>query len=292
MTESLSPSELILNEDGSIYHLNLRPEDVAPLIITVGDPKRVELVTSHFDQIEKKVEKREFHTTTGTYKNKRITVISTGIGTDNIDIVFNELDALFNVDFESRKIKSTITPLTFIRIGTSGALQKDIEVDSIVLSEYAFGLDSLLHFYDRNIDLEMEKIEALLKATLPDNLYQGYLSKASQNLLAHFSDLGKQGITITCPGFYAPQGRSIRLKNKYQSYIQQLRDFRYNDLLVCNLEMETSGIYGLANLLGHKALSINAILANRTMKTFSSTPKETMEKTIVRSLEKISELTV
>jgi len=291
MSDFLAPSELILNEDGSIYHLNLKPDQVSPLIITVGDPARVRQVTSHFDSIEVSIQKREFHTCTGTYKGKRITVISTGIGTDNIDIVFNELDALFNVNLETRKIKNEFTPLTFIRIGTSGALQKDVNVDSVILSEYAFGMDSLMHFYNReNMTSSEEELEKAIKNKLPKELNQGYIASGSSLLLDHFSELGERGITLTCSGFYAPQGRSIRLGSKYEDLISNLRDFDYQSLKVTNLEMETSGIYGLAHLLGHQAISINAILANRALNTFSKNPKETVSQTIVKTLEKITEL--
>jgi len=290
MSKTLSPSELILNPDGSIYHLNLKPEDVSSLIITVGDPDRVDMVCSFFDQIETSISKREFHTKTGTYKNKRITVISTGIGTDNIDIVLNELDALFNVDFKKRQIKETFTELKIIRIGTSGAMQADIPVDSILLSEYALGLDSLMNFYKRELSLDEKNLESELRKSLPDTISFGYISKASSELLEHFSSLGSRGITVTCPGFYAPQGRSIRLGTKYESMMDSLKSFTHEGKQVTNFEMETSGIYGLASILGHHAISINVILANRANGIFSESPKDSVKKAIKLVLDKISEL--
>lgn len=293
----IAPSELILNEDGSVYHLHLKPEHLATTIITVGDPDRVDTVTKYFDSIRFTTQKREFKTTTGTYKGKEISVISTGIGTDNIDIVFNELDALVNIDLETREIKKQHTSLDIIRIGTSGAIQKDIPVDSFLISKYAMGLDALLHFYKSkhiqhpeiqnafidHMDWAPEKSNPYV-VTCDDTLSQKFTS--DNNII--------EGFTATNIGFYAPQGRILRLKTSDLEMNDKLGEFRFResekkDLRITNLEMETSGIYGLAKLLGHRAVSLNAILANRATQTFSNTPTETTEELIKFALEKILE---
>ncbi len=286
----LAASELILNSDGSIYHLNLLPEDIAETIITVGDPERVHDVSKHFDIIEIKKGKREFQTHTGILNGKRISVISTGIGTDNIDIVFNELDALVNIDFESRGEKDKKTVLNFIRIGTSGAIQPDIGIDSFVLSTHAIGLDGLMHFYDC-IDGQ--------NTTLASKL-NGYLGWQSHHITAYAFDCDsllknqlnsnriRFGITVTNAGFYGPQGRGIRLSPALKHFHQKLMAFNFQDKKVTNLEMETAGIYGLATILGHRAVSMNAILANRATGIFSKNPSRTVEQLIQYCLEKIS----
>ena len=282
----LSDSELILNPDGSIYHLCLLPEQVAPTIITVGDQDRVSAVSMHFDRIDHVVSKREFLTHTGIYKGKPITVISTGIGTDNIDIVFNELDALFNIDFKNRTIKEKFQELTFIRIGTSGAIQEDIEVDSLLISSEAIGLDSLMAYYD----FEYNKKETLIRDSflnLVDDIQFAYCAQASAHLLEKFGDPFLKGITITAPGFYGPQGRSLRLPLKNASFFNQIKAFNLQNNRITNLEMETAGIYGLARLLGHQAISCNALLANRSNGVFSSNPKKTVELLIEKVLQSI-----
>tara|TARA_R100000935_G_scaffold8302_7_gene17397 strand:+ start:22215 stop:23102 length:888 start_codon:yes stop_codon:yes gene_type:complete len=280
-------SELILNEDGSIYHLHLKPEDIATTIITVGDPDRVSDVTTHFDTIEFTVHKREFKTQTGTYKGKRLTVISTGIGTDNIDIVFNELDALVNIDLQTRTVKKEFTQLSFIRIGTSGATQSEIPIDSFIVSEKAIGFDSLLHFYENTDFLDTLFSEAFVKATgWSHNRSVPYVVSADETLLNVFdSEEFLKGITATNVGFYGPQGRKLRLALQDDEMNEKLQRFQYNKKRITNLEMETSGIYGIAKLLGHKAISLNAILANRANGTFSKKPKETIEKLIFKTLE-------
>jgi len=286
----IAKSELIINEDGSIYHLNLKPGDIATTIITVGDPDRVEEVSKHFDTIDFKANKREFKTHTGTYKGKRITVISSGIGTDNIDIVFNELDALVNIDFKTRTIKKEHTTLTFIRIGTSGAIQKNIPVDSFLISEKAIGFDNLLHFYDTKNLLDHRFSDALKTHCNWSPLNASpYVVNASKKLLLDFNDtLFIRGCTATNVGFYGPQSRVLRLKIKDENLNERLASFEYQDYKITNLEMETSGIYGLAALLHHHAISLNAILANRATQTFSDSPNQTVAKLITTTLNIIA----
>lgn len=283
----LKHSELILNPDGSIYHLCLKPNDIADTIILVGDPDRVTEVTKHFDNIELSIQKREFKTQTGTYKNKRLTVISTGIGTDNIDIVFNELDALVNVNFETRTIHKILKTLNFIRVGTSGTLQEDIAVDSFLISTYGIDLNGMLHAYNTD-NIRHSSIEAAFvthtqwsteKAT-PIVIAN---DKALQNLFKNTHML--LGATATLNGFYGPQGRRIRLSLNDEKLNSKIRSFTFKDIRVTNFEMETSGIYGMAKLLGHKAVSLNAILANRTTGEFSKNPQKTINKLIVHALD-------
>jgi len=281
----IAESELILNKDQSIYHLKLKPGEVATTIITVGDPQRVDLITNHFDSISISRINREFKTVTGSYKGLRLTVIATGIGTDNIDIVFNELDALFNIDFQTRQIKEDKTALRFIRIGTSGTLREDIPVDSYLISKYAVGLDGLLHYYKDEHTRE-KPLEDLLKQQ--EFVDMAYAVSASEELLDLFSEIGLQGITLTAPGFYAPQSRQLRLEPKYQ-ISQLVSELNYKGINFTNLEMETAGIYGLAALLGHQAISLNALLANRITGEFSNKPSETVEsliKTVLECLQK------
>ncbi len=286
----LAESELILNPDGSIYHLNLKPEQVAPTVITVGDPDRVDLITHFFDQVEFVVQCREFKTATGTYQGKRITVLSTGIGTDNIDIVFNELDALVNIDFRTRKIKEQLTSLDIIRIGTSGSIQPDIPVDTLLISEYAIGLDCMLQAYDCDAILEKELTDSFVHQ-LHWDLKRGmpYTVQGSTALVHHFNSKETTiGFTATLNGFYGPQSRIIRLAVKDAKLNEKLTGFSHNNFRITNLEMETAGIYGLSKLLGHRAISMNAILANRINETFSQNPAETIEKLILYTLNKIA----
>lgn len=286
---SIKASELILNPDGSVYHLNLRPEHLATTIITVGDPDRVDSVTKHFDKVEFQTKKREFHTQTGTYKGKRITVISTGIGTDNIDIVFNELDALVNIDLETRQIKSDLTPLEIIRIGTSGSIQKDIPIDAFLISEYAAGFDSLLHFYQSEHIQFPEISDALIKQTQWfDKKSEPYVVKSDDDLLKKFSsDKTHKGFTATNVGFYGPQGRVLRLPIQDADLNDKLASFNFKGMSITNLEMETAGIYGLSKLLGHKALSMNAIIANRATGEFTQNPKKVVDNLIAYTLDKL-----
>lgn len=288
----IKASELILNPDGSVYHLNARPENIAQDIIFVGDQDRVEKITQYFDTITFRTQKREFKTQTGTYKGKEITVISTGIGPDNIDIVMNELDALHNIDFATRKPKKEITKLHIIRVGTSGSLQKDIPVDSIVISTSGLGMDNMLRSYKMD-DVSNTKIEdAFIKHT-KWNLDKGrpYVIECSEMLKKHFnSDDIHHGITATSGGFYGPQGRVLRLELEDTKLNDALSSFIYKDQKLTNLEMETAAIYGLSALLGHDALSMNAIVANRANGTFSEDPYKAVDSLIQYTLEKLVSL--
>ncbi len=286
---TLKLSELILNADGSIYHLNLLPSDIATTIITVGDPDRVADVSKHFDSIELKKAKREFITHTGTLKGKRLTVISTGIGTDNIDIVINELDALANIDFNTRTVKKEHQPLKFIRIGTSGAIQKNIEVDQFIISEYAIGFDSLLHFYKSETVQHLDISASLMKhLDWPSEKSNPYVVTADESLFSLLkSELTLTGLTCTNTGFYGPQGRISRIPPKDATFISKLSSFNYNKLKITNLEMETSGIYGLSKLMGHHAISMNCILANRSTGEFSKNPNKSVEELIQYTLGKL-----
>ncbi|MDC6364734.1 MULTISPECIES: nucleoside phosphorylase [Flavobacteriaceae] len=287
---AISDSELILNPDGSIYHLNLLPQDIAPTIITVGDPNRVAQVSKYFDSIELQKEKREFVTHTGSYHGKRITVISTGIGTDNIDIVFNELDALVNIDFETRQVKNEKIPLDFIRIGTSGSIQKNIPVDSFLMSTTGVGLDGLLHFYESG-QVRNSKMELALQEHLSWEQYNitPYAVDYDKDLGAIFtSNRIRFGITVTNSGFYGPQGRKLRLSPRISDFNDKLAMFTYQNHSITNLEMETSSIYGLAKLHGHRAVSLNAILANRATGEFSKQGYKTVDNLIKFTLEKLA----
>jgi len=288
----IEASELILNPDGSVYHLNLRPEHIANTIIVVGDQDRVSRVTDHFNTVEFTIQKREFRTSTGTYKGKRITVVSTGIGTDNIDIVFNELDALVNIDLEKREIKSKLTSLDIIRIGTSGSIQENIPIDSFVASEYAVGFDSLLHFYDSEHVQDFKISEALKQQTNWFNKKSDpYVVKCSSRLLkAITSEKTANGFTATNVGFYGPQGRILRLALQDNELNDKLAAFNYEGKTITNLEMETSAIYGISSLLGHQALSMNAIIANRATGEFSADPKQVVDDLILYTLNKIINL--
>lgn len=284
----ISESDLIINPDGSIYHLNLKPEDIADTVITVGDPDRVSEVSKHFDSIELKKGKREFITHTGYLGSKRITVLSTGIGTDNIDIVFNELDALLNIDFVSRELNKDVKSLKIIRVGTSGTVQEDIPIDSIVVSEYGLGLDSLMQYYEHQLSQDEQCI--LEAAKLHFQHLKGispYITLADPLLLATIGKGLMRGITVTSPGFYAPQGRILRTKNSFPELINHLQQFRAGDHRITNLEMETAGIYALSKVLGHKALSINAILANRVRSEFSQNPEKIINNAIRLVLDRL-----
>lgn len=285
----LAASELILNPDGSIYHLNLKPEHIANTIILVGDQDRVEKITGYFDTVEVVRKKREFHTQTGTYKGKRISVVSTGIGTDNIDIVLNELDALVNIDFKTRQIKEEKTSLNIIRIGTSGSIQEDIPVDSIVLSELAVGFDNLLHYYQSD-DIQLQEFNKAIEDHLQtyERNSKPYIVSADIGLVKQFTTPDVFcGFTGTNVGFYAPQGRVLRLRLRDDKMKDRLASFNFKGKRITNLEMETSAILGLSKMLGHKALSINAIIANRTTGDFSKDPALTIDNTIKYALERL-----
>lgn len=280
-------SELILNADGSVYHLHLKPEDIAETILFVGDPERVGEVSKHFDTVEFTKHKREFVTHTGYIGNKRITVLSTGIGTDNIDIVWNELNMLANIDLETRTFKQEKKSLKVIRIGTSGSLQKDIPVDSILASTHGLGLDVLMHYYPFAQDEPTKVMEQQFTEQLALPFLKPYLVKAPGSLINRFSDC-IQGITATCSGFYAPQGRIVNTLSTVNNLIERLSNLQTPSHRITNFEMETAGIYGLANTFGHEAVSINAIVANRKTQEFSKDGQAMIDKTIEYVLEKIA----
>lgn len=283
---TIAPSELIITNRGAIYHLDCRPEELAHDIITVGDPDRVKEVSKHFDKIEVKNQHREFVTHTGYIGKKRISVVSTGIGPDNIDIVFNELDALANINFETRTIRPNLTRLNIIRMGTSGSLQADIPVDALVAGSHGLGLDNLLNFYLlENNEEEKNILQSFINHTgITSNITQPYISSAGIGLLKHFTEGFHAGITVTCPGFYGPQGRVLRLGLKHPTLIDQLGTFSFGNHRISNFEMETSSMYGLGRLLGHQVLSLNAIVANRINKTFSKDGQAAVEHLIQTAL--------
>ena len=286
MSSRIAESELIINDRGAVYHLNCRPEEIATTIITVGDPGRVKEVTKYFDTIEFKNEHREFITHTGYVGKKRLSCISTGIGSGNIDIVLNELDALANIDFETRLLKEKLTVLNIIRLGTSGSLQKEIPVDSFVASTHGLGLDNLMNYYRiENNEEEKQLIQSFNTQTqLSNGNIAPYIHMASVYLLKHFTKNYYQGITVTCPGFYGPQGRVLRLGLAYPLLIDNLTSFNFGNHHIANFEMETSAIYGLCKLLGHHCLSLNAIVANRVNKEFSKDGGKVVENLIKHSL--------
>lgn len=288
--QRIAESELIITPRGSIYHLDIHPEELAPTVITVGDPGRVQEVSKHFDRVEYRNSHREFISHTGYIGNKRLTVLSSGIGPDNIDIVINELDALVNIDFTSRTIKPVLTSLNILRLGTSGSLQYDIPVDSFVASTHGLGIDNLLNFYRfSHNDEEQQLLQAFVTQTqLHQSISQPYISGAGSSLLKHFVDGFHRGITVTCPGFYGPQGRILRLGLSNPELVDRLTQFSYGAHRITNFEMETSAIYGLGRLLGHQCLSVNAIVANRVAKQFSKDGKQAVENLIVRVLERIA----
>lgn len=286
----MNAAELILNKDGSIYHLGLHPEDVAPTIITVGDPERVPKVSRYFDNVELKVKRREFVTHTGYLGKKRVTVISTGIGPDNIDIVFNELDAVVNIDLEKKIPLPELTSLQIIRLGTTGGLQEDLQVNSFVVSTGAFGLDGLLQFYDADYLQQHEMVKALRAhcAGAWDFPLAPYYAPADEILRQIFSAECREGITATNPGFYGPQGRQLRVPVRFPGYLDMLERFDYQGQKIVNLEMETAAILGLSHLMGHRAVSLSVILANRPQGTFSKNPGKAVERLIEMTLERIT----
>lgn len=280
----IAESELILNSRGAVYHLDLRPEELAETVITVGDPDRVREFSKYFDTIEVERQHREFVTHTGLVNGKRLTVLSSGIGPDNIDIVMNELDALVNIDFETREIKPSLSSLNIIRVGTSGSLQGDIPVDEFVASTHGLGIDNLLNFYRHE---QNEEETQLIQAFITHVQMQGqpYITGASPKLLKYFAQGFHQGITVTCPGFYGPQGRVLRLGISNPQLVERLTDFSFGQHRITNFEMETSAIFGLGKLLGHHCLALNVIVANRIAKEFSKDSKAAIEKLIVKFLE-------
>jgi uridine phosphorylase len=287
--QQIGASELIINQRGAVYHLDLRPEEIADTIITVGDPFRVEKVSKYFDQIDHKSSHREFITHTGRIGDKRISVVSTGIGPDNIDIVMNELDALVNIDLTERIEKPEKKSLNIIRIGTSGSLQEHIGVDSYVASTHGIGLDNLLHFYSfQNNDEESEIGRAFLEQVhLNGHLSKPYVFSASGFQLAKLADNCHAGITVTCPGFYGPQGRVLRMRLSMPNLNEELTSFRFGNHKILNFEMETAAIYGLGKALGHQCISLSAIVANRIAMEFSKDADATIDGLIRHTLERI-----
>lgn len=283
-------SELILNPDGSVYHLNLRPEHVAKDIIFVGDPERVEKITQFFDTVEFTTQKREFKTQTGTYNGKRMTVLSTGIGPDNIDIVMNELDALVNIDLVTRKPREILTALNIVRIGTSGSIQPDIPVGSFVMSRFGLGMDNMLRSYDAPSVSVRELEDAFLQHTgWPADKGRPYVTRCSASLADRIkSSEMHEGITATAGGFYGPQGRVLRLAVQDPGLNAKMDDFDFEGVRITNLEMETAAIYGLSALLGHNALSLSAIIANRALGQFSDNPEKNVMELIAYTLEKLA----
>jgi len=289
MAKKIGESELVLNPDGSVYHLKLKPENIAHDIIVVGDQGRVENISRYFDKVEFRVQNREFLTHTGTIGKKRITALSTGIGTDNIDIVINELDALVNIDLEKRTAKSKLTSLNIIRLGTSGALQKDIPVDSCVMSTHGLGFDGLLNFYDTSaIPMDDKLVKAFIKHTgWNSKLPRPYLIPCSPELEKRVGEGFLKGITATASGFYGPQGRELRLRPAMPDLNERIGSFEYKGQHITNFEMETSALYGLGTLLGHQTLTICAIVANRVIMQFSKDYKKTVDGLIRTVLERL-----
>jgi uridine phosphorylase len=286
----IAESELILNARGAVYHLDLRPEEIAGTVMLVGDPDRVKEVSKHFDKIEFQTQHREFITHTGFIGSKRLSVLSTGIGTDNIDIALNELDALVNINFTNREINAVAKSLNLIRIGTCGGLQTDIPTDSFIASTHGLGIDNLLHFYrlEQN-DEEKELIQSFITQTqIHGQISQPYIAGASGSLIKHFVEDFAQGITVTCPGFYGPQGRILRLGTRNPDLNDRLTQFRFGKHRIVNFEMETSAIYGLGKLLGHQCLSLNVVVANRVRKEFTKDGKLAVERLIVKALGNIT----
>lgn len=282
MSRQIPESELILNADGSIYHLHLKPDNLASLVFTVGDPDRVPLVSRYFDQIDFKGSKREFVTHTGRIKGKRVTVMSTGMGTDNVEIVMTELDSLVNVDLKTHTVKPTQTSLDIIRLGTSGSMQVDLPVGSLLASEIAVGIDTLMQFYPKmegSQDWAKVVQEALGLTFLP------YQAAASSKLLQRLPLEFHRGVTLTAPGFYAPQGREIRLKPKMENMIERLAALEVAGLKMTNFEMETAGYYAMGQLLNHRMLSLNAIVANRPSGAFDKEAEKTVDRMIRAALE-------
>lgn len=282
----ISETDLILNPDGSVYHLNLLPKNISDTIIAVGDPSRVYMVSQFFDEVEFEMNKREFITHTGRFNGKKITVISTGIGTDNVEIFFTELDALVNIDLKTRELKSKRKKLKVIRIGTSGSLQEDIAVGSFIASDYGVGLDNLMNFYD----LPMNDEEAGVAHDLQKKIglpFMPYVVRGSESLRQQIAFDMAVGNTVTTPGFYAPQGRQVRVANRFPNLLEDLNYYHKGEFWLSNFEMETAGYYAMARLLGHEALSLNAIIANRIKNKFAKNPQKIIESLIKSVLERI-----
>ena len=288
----IAPSELIINGDGTIFHLHLKPEQLADTVILVGDPARVATIAAHFDSVECNVSNREFNTVTGSYKGKRMTVMSTGIGIGNIDICVTELDALANIDFATRTVKETFRRLTLVRLGTSGALQPDIEVGEVVFARTSVGFDSLLGYYaGRNDVCDLDMQRAFMEHTQwSELLAPPYFVNADNELWEHFKDSVTEGITIAAPGFYAPQGRYVRLQPADMNLNEKIEAWRYKGRRITNFEMEGSALAGLAALMGHRATTICTIIAQRVAKQAQTDYKPYVEGMIRMALDKLATL--
>ncbi|MBR1949608.1 MAG: nucleoside phosphorylase [Bacteroidales bacterium] len=288
--EKIGASELIINSDGSVFHLHLKPEELADTVILVGDPGRVELVSSFFDRVEVRKTSREFVSATGTYKGTRMTVLSTGIGCDNLDIVMTELDALVNIDFSSRQVKKNLRSLRILRIGTSGAIQPDIPVGSYVFSHISVGADGLMNWYAGRDEVSYKEMEeAFVAATGWDShLPAPYFVGASQELIDLFADVTVKGVTISAPGFYGPQGRVLRLPLAMPDMMEKFEQFRFGDYRITNFEMEGSALAGMARKLGHRGGTVCCIIANRYHKGAEPDYKELVEKLVVLALDKLA----
>ena len=281
----MNDSELILTPEGEIYHLRLKPGDLAPNIITVGDPQRLKLIEKYFDKVHVRAENREFSAITGSIGKCPLSVISTGIGADNIDIVFNEVDALFNIDFEKKEEKPELQSLNFFRLGTSGSIQNNIEVGDTLISKMAIGIDNLMLFYQN----DEEEAHPELRSKIQDlTTARPYISSAANDILDHFKLIGHEGITFTANGFYGPQGRELRIPLSMPNYLKDLSKINYKGLQITNFEMETAAIYAMANVFGHKAISVNTILANRVHGTFLKDPQKYVEQMVENSIDIIT----
>jgi len=287
--ERIAESELVLNKDGSIYHLDLHPENIADTIVLVGDQGRVEKVSKHFDVIEHTSQKREFVTHTGRVGSKRLTVLSTGIGTDNIDIVINELDALVNIDLTTRTVKPETRSLNFIRLGTSGSLQEDLPVDSYLLSTHGIGFDGVFNYYEKSAEIEDTELTNAFMAQMEWNskFPRPYIVKGSDSLFNLLKEGTRHGMTATANGFYGPQGRQLRLKPTVADLNERLSKFSYNGNRITNFEMETSALFGLGKALGHECATVCAIIANRFRKEYSKNHDRTIEQLISFVVERV-----
>ena len=287
--DRIEASELIINERGAIYHLNLRPEEIGETVFLVGDPGRVETVSKYFDRIDYQEKHREFVTHTGYIGKQKVSVVSTGIGTDNIDIVINELDALVNIDFDDRTIKSHKRVLRLVRLGTSGALQADLPVDHFVASSHGLGLDGLFHYYKDEHNILDNPLQQAFNNHIPwhETMAKAYAVASHNELLSQFTDVAHIGMTVTANGFYGPQGRILRLPLHIPDFNDRLRSFSFNGNRILNFEMETSALYALGKALGHSCLTICAIIANRESKQFSKDYKRTVDHLVKTAIDKL-----
>ena len=290
MNQPIPASQLVLNNEGAIYHLNLHPDQLADNVIMVGDPGRVDMIASFFDKIDVERQNRELITRTGWFNGERITVLSTGMGTDNLDIVMNELDALANIDLKTRMPKETHRSLNLIRLGTCGALQPDIEPGNNVATRYAIGLDGLLYFYEKHKEVnEIAMRDAFIKQMdYPKDLPKPYVVEGSKMLFDKLAEGYYQGVTATAPGFYGPQGRTLRMHLSYPENNNKIENFDYQGWRVCNFEMESSALYGLGKMMGHNCLTICVAIANRVTEKFTTDYHPYVRKLVESTLERLT----